>query len=161
MAAGYTLFNRTVTATKVLLVVAHPVIASGIETLLKLEGDYDIKRVPSVADAAKTTDWRADVALIDGTLLSGFTQAKIGIPAFVLSGSERDGRTLARKLDDGRGWLRKDATGPELRDAIASLMRSASSEPAAGIGTLGVAVIVVLVLIVIALVVYLIYLAVY
>ena len=52
-----------------LLVVAHPVIASGIETLLRLEGDYDIKRVPSVADAAKTADWGADVALIDGTLL--------------------------------------------------------------------------------------------
>jgi len=43
-----------VAAPKVLLIVAHPVIASGIETLLKLEGDYEVKRVPSIADASKT-----------------------------------------------------------------------------------------------------------
>ena len=44
------------------------------------------------------------VALVDGTLLAGFTEASLGTPALVLSGSERDGRSLARKLDDGRGW---------------------------------------------------------
>ncbi len=147
-------------APKVLLVVAHPVIAAGIETLLKLEGEYDVKRVPSIADASKTSDWRADAALVDGTLLSGFTEANIGAPAYVLSGSERDGRQLARKLDNGRGWLRKDATGPELRDAIASLMRSPAN-PGIGVGTLGIVTIVVLSLIVLALVAYLIYLAVY
>jgi DNA-binding NarL/FixJ family response regulator len=145
---------------KVLLVVAHPVIASGIETLLKLEGDYDIKRVPSVADAAKTTDWGADVALIDGTLLSGYNTATIGTPSYVLSGSERDGRQLAKKLDDGRGWLRKDATGPELKDAIASLMRSAPASDAR-LGTLSISIIAVLCAIALALVAYVIWLAVY
>jgi DNA-binding NarL/FixJ family response regulator len=149
-----------VAARKVLLVVAHPVIASGIETLLKLEGDYDIKRVPSVADASKTGEWRADVALIDGTLLLSYTEATIGVPSYVLSGSERDGRQLARKLDDARGWLRKDATGSELHDAITSLMRS-GAKPDVSIGTLGIAAIVVLSLIVLALVAYLIWLAVY
>ena len=144
-----------------LLVVAHPVIASGIETLLKLEGDYDVKRVPSIADATKIAEWRADAALIDGTLLSGYTEAAIGVPAYVLSGSERDGRQLARKLDDGRGWLRKDATGPELRDAVAALMRSPASPGVGGMGMLGVLIIAVLSLIVLALVAYLIWLAVY
>ena len=58
--------------------------------------------------------WRTGhIALVDGTLLSGFTEANLGVPAYVLSGSERDGRQLARRLDDGRGWLRKDATGQE------------------------------------------------
>jgi len=144
----------------VLLVVAHPVIASGIETLLKLEGPYDIKRVPSVADAAKPMEWRPDVALVDGTLLASISNAPIGTPALVLSGNERDGRQLARKLDNGRGWLRKDATGPELRDAIDALMRS-DSKVDPGIGTLGVVVIALLCVIVLALVAYLIWLALY
>jgi len=150
-----------VAAPKVLLIVAHPVIASGIETLLKLEGDYEVKRVPSIADASKTGEWRADVALVDGALLSSYTEATLGVPAYVLSGSERDGRQLARKLDDARGWLRKDATGAELHDAITSLMRSGARPDAAGVGTMGIAIVVVLSLIVLALVAYLIWLAVY
>ena len=148
-------------APKVLLIVAHPVIASGIETLLKLEGDYEVKRVPSIADATKTGEWHADVALVDGALLTSYPEATLGVPAYVLSGNERDGRQLARKLDDARGWLRKDATGPELRGAITSLKRGAAEPDGAGIGTLGIAIVVVLSLIVLALVAYLIWLAVY
>jgi DNA-binding NarL/FixJ family response regulator len=145
---------------KVLLVVAHPVIASGIETLLELEGDYEVRRVASIAEAVQSREWGAQVALIDGTLLGGYTDVALGAPAYVLSGSERDGRSLARKLDDGRGWLRKDATGPELARAIESLMRPASNE-GGGLGTLGVATVVILSIIVLALVAYLVWLAVY
>ncbi|MEK7861940.1 MAG: hypothetical protein AAB295_01575 [Chloroflexota bacterium] len=147
------------TAPKVLLVVAHPVIAAGIETLLKLEGDYEIKRVASLTDAIKQREWGADVALIDGTLLSGMADVKIGAPAYVLSGAERDGRQLARNLDDGRGWLRKDATGAELAKAIASLMSGDTQE--SGLGRLGVTTVVILCVIVLVLVLYLVWLAVY
>ena len=81
-----------VAAPKVLVVVAHPVIASGIETLLRLEGDYELRRVASLPEAATMREWEPQVALVDGTLLSGFTEANLGVPAYVLSGSERDGR---------------------------------------------------------------------
>ena len=145
---------------KILLVVAHPVIASGIETLLRLEGEYEVKRVPSVVEAAKQREWGANVALVDGTLITGYSEVAIGAPAYVLSGNERDGRQLARKLDDGRGWLRKDATGPELAKAIESLMRPADAEES-GLGTLGVVTVAVLCVIVLALVAYLVWLAVY
>jgi DNA-binding NarL/FixJ family response regulator len=155
------LFNRRVAqASKVLLVVAHPVIASAIETLLRLEGDYDVKRVASIGDAANARDWGAQVALVDGTLLTGHAAVHLGTPAYVLSGNERDGRQLARKLDDPRGWLRKDATGPEFADAIrAALQANASST--SSLGTFAVAVIVVLCVVVLALVAYLVWLAVY
>ena len=146
-------------APKVLLVVAHPVIASGIETLLKLEGDYEVKRVASLADAAKLREWGADVAFVDGTLLVGHTDVTLGAPAYVLSGAERDGRNLARALDDGRGWLRKDATGAEFANAIGSLMRGEA--PETGLGRLGVTTIVILCVIVLVLVLYLVWLAVY
>ena len=148
------------TAARVLLVVAHPVIGSAIETLLRLEGDYDVKRVASVSDATKVADWAPQVALVDGTLLGAVSSAAIGAPAYVLSGSERDGRQLARKLDDGRGWLRKDATGAELAKAIDALL-AGETHSEGGLGRLGVATIVILSVVVLALVAYLIWLAVY
>lgn len=155
------LFNRRVAASpRVLLVVAHPVIASGIETLLNLDGDYDLRRVPSIAEAANAREWGPQVALIDGTLLSGYAEVQLGIPAYVLSGNERDGRQLARKLDDGRGWLRKDATGPEFADAINSAIQGTSTS-GSSLGTFGIAIIAVLCVIVLALVAYLIWLAAY
>lgn len=142
------------------MVVAHPVIGSAIETLLKLEGDYDVKRVASVGDAARLVDWGPQVALVDGTLLGAVPSAVIGAPAYVLSGSERDGRQLARKLDDGRGWLRKDATGAELAKAIDVLL-AGERQSGGMLGRLGVATIVILSVVVLALVAYLIWLALY
>lgn len=159
--AQRSLFNRRVAqAPKVLLVVAHPVIASGIETLLRLEGDYDVKRVPNIGEAANARDWGAQVALIDGTLLSGYADVQLGTPAYVLSGSERDGRQLARKLDDARGWLRKDATGPEFAQAISAALQGTTSETSS-LGTFGIALIALLCVVVLALVAYLVWLAVY
>jgi len=155
----YSLFNSAVAA-RVLLVVAHPVIASGIETLLRLDGEYDVKRVVSVAEAMKQREWGAQVALIDGTLLAGYAEARIGTPSLVLTGNERDGSQLLRKLDDGRGWLRKDATGAELSKAIRAAVAGSSTE-SGGIGTLAIVAIAVACLIAFALVAYLVYLAVY
>ncbi|HYR93906.1 MAG TPA: hypothetical protein VEP48_06850 [Methylomirabilota bacterium] len=148
------------TAPKVLLVVAHPVIASGIETLLKLEGDYEVRRVASVSEAANQRAWGAQAALVDGTLLGGYGDINIGAPAYVLSGNERDGRHLARRLDDGRGWLRKDATGAELARAIETLISGAEPREG-GLGTLGVVTIAALCIVVLAVVAYLVWLAIY
>ena len=145
---------------RVLLVVAHPVIANGIETLLRLDGDYEIRRVVSVADATKQQhEWGAQVALIDGTLLAGHTDVRLGLPTFVLSGSERDGRELARRLDDCRGWLRKDATGEDLATAIRTALDA--NGPPRGLGTLPMVAIALACAIALALVAYLVWLAVY
>ena len=131
-----------------------------METLLRLEGEYDVRRVTSVNEVAKVADWAPQVALVDGTLLGSVSSAAIGVPAYVLSGSERDGRQLARKLDDGRGWLRKDATGSELVKAIDALL-AGETKTQGGLGRLGVTTIVILSVVVLALVAYLIWLAVY
>jgi DNA-binding NarL/FixJ family response regulator len=144
---------------RVLLVVAHPVIATGIETLLKLEGDYEVRRAASIAEIANVGDWDPTVAFVDGTLLAGIAQVTIGIPAYVLSGSERDGHQLAAKLDDGRGWLRKDATGPELAHAIARV--TSGPGPGDALGKMTLALVLVSCVIVLALVAYLISLALY
>ena len=144
---------------RILLVVAHPVIANGIETLLRLDGDYEIKRVVSIAEAKNQQAWAPQVALIDGTLLGAYADVRLGTPAFVLSGSERDGHQLVRKLDDGRGWLRKDATAAELASAIHTALDSSTSSR--GMGTLALVGIALACAIALALVAYLVWLAVY
>lgn len=142
-----------------LLVVAHPVIGSGIETLLRLEERYDVRRVASAAEAAALKDWRPNVALIDGTLLGGGARIDLGSPTLVLSGTEADGRVLLQRVPEGRGWLRKDATAAEFAKMIDSVASSSASQSA--LGTLGTIVLVLLILVVILLVIYLIWLALY
>jgi DNA-binding NarL/FixJ family response regulator len=142
----------------VLLVVAHPVIGSGIETLLRLEKRYDLRRVAGAAEAAALRDWRPDVALIDGTLLGSGARVHLGAPTLVLSGTEADGRALLRRLPEGRGWLRKDATAAEFVKMIDGVTRPMSS---ATLGTLGTIVLVLLVLAVFLLLIYLVWLAIY
>jgi DNA-binding NarL/FixJ family response regulator len=144
---------------KVLLVIAHPVIGSGIETLLRLEQRYQVRRVASAAEAAALRDWRPNVALVDGTLLSGSTRMHIGSPTLVLSGTESDGRALLRRLPEGRGWLRKDATAAEFVKMIDGVAIAPNTQRV--LGTLGLVVVVVLVLAVILLVIYLMWLALY
>ena len=145
--------------TKVLLVIAHPVIGSGIETLLRMEQRYDVRRVATAAEAAALRDWRPNVALVDGTLLSGSTRTHIGSPTLVLSGTESDGRALLRRLPEGRGWLRKDATAAEFTKMIDGVASGHTTQRT--LGTLATVVIVLLVLAVLLLVIYLMWLALY
>lgn len=144
---------------RVLLVIAHPVIGSGIETLLRIEQRYDVRRVASAVEAAALRGWRPSVTLIDGTLLSGGAPVHLGSPVLVLSGTEIDGRALMRRLPEGRGWLRKDATAAEFTKMIDGVASRPTSQRA--LGTLGTIVFVLLVLAVVLLVVYLVWLALY
>jgi DNA-binding NarL/FixJ family response regulator len=139
-------------------VIAHPVIGSGIETLLRLEKRYDLRRVAGAAEAAALRDWRPDVALIDGTLLGSGARVHLGAPTLVLSGTEADGRALLRRLPEGRGWLRKDATAAEFVKMIDGVTRPMAP---ATLGTLGTIVLVLLVLAVFLLLIYLVWLAIY
>ena len=75
--------------------------------------------MPRFGDAAPLIlTWDPDVALVDGVLLQDSERPVLGIPSLVLSGSETDGAGLGYKLDDARGWLRKDPTPDELCAAL-------------------------------------------
>ena len=102
-----------------LLVVQHPAVGAGLETLLRLEARFDVSRVSSIEDANRIVAvWQPDVALVDGMLLRERERGPLGAPCLILSGSDIDAADLARTLDDARGWLRKDPTPRELVDAI-------------------------------------------
>ncbi len=134
-----------ITRPKVLIITPHPVIGAGIETVLRLEDLYDVRRAPTLADGiAQIGTWTADVALVDGVLLEGRAM-DLGVPSYVLSGDAESGQRLAEKLPGAKGWLLKDAPPARLVEAI---------DRAAGIvrvrddvrGTVGMVVAVVIVL---------------
>ena len=108
-----------ITRAKVLLVVGHPSIGAALETLLRIEDRYEVRRAQSLEQVATGLDgWVPDLALVDGVLVkTGRTEA-LAMPAIVLTGNLPDGRRLSGRLRQGRGWLRKDATAEELRAAI-------------------------------------------
>ena len=101
-----------------LIVTPHPVIGAGIETVLRLEGLYELRRAGTLADAAlQARSWPANAALIDGVLIEG-PAVELGIPCVVLSGDAESGQRLAAQVPGARGWLLKDAPPAKLVGAI-------------------------------------------
>lgn len=102
-----------------LLVVGHPAIGSALETLLRIEDRYEVRRAQSLRDALSARDaWAPDVALVDGVLVADGSAAALAVPTIVLSGNQVEGKRLLSKLPAGKAWLRKDATATDLRVAI-------------------------------------------
>src|SRR5713226_2900231 len=108
-----------ITRPKVLLVVGHPSIGAALEALLRIEDRYEVRRAQSLEQVTSDLDgWLADLALVDGVLVPKGRIEVLTMPTIVLSGNPNDGRRLAERLAQGRGWLRKDATAEEIRTAI-------------------------------------------
>ena len=108
-----------ITRPKVLLVVGHPIIGAALEALLRIEDRYEVMRAQSLEQVASGLDgWVADLALVDGVLVPRGRTEVLPMPTIVLSGNPHDGRRLAERFAQGRGWLRKDATAEEIRAAI-------------------------------------------
>jgi DNA-binding NarL/FixJ family response regulator len=140
---------------KVLLVVAHPSVGGAIETIIRLERRYDVRRTGRLSEAAALArSWPAHLALVDELLLGGPTT--LGVPALVLAASEADGTAAGRSLDDARGWIPKDASSTELIAAVERLLTRRSDERA---GPLAVAAVGILLAILAALLLYLLRLA--
>ena len=101
-----------------LIVTPHPLIGGGIETVLRLEDLYDLRRVGTLVDAAaQAQTWPANAALVDGVLIEhGWSE--LGVPCYILSGDAESGQRLAAKVPTARGWLLKDAPPARLVAAI-------------------------------------------
>jgi DNA-binding NarL/FixJ family response regulator len=120
-------------------------VGAGLETLLRLEDRFQVKRVLRLADTPPLlAEWQPDVVLLDGVLMQDGERPRLGIPTVVLSGGALDGEGLVRSLEgDGRGWLRKDATADELDAALDRALgapRLAASAVVAGVAAIGIGV---------------------
>ncbi|OLC57086.1 MAG: hypothetical protein AUH85_04265 [Chloroflexi bacterium 13_1_40CM_4_68_4] len=100
-----------------LILVSHPGIGSGIETLLRLERRYEVRWVRSSSEAA-WADWRPDLVIAENTTLGSFA---LPTPTIVLVG-ELSPDQVTRTNDASTRWLRKDATVQELVAAIDGML---------------------------------------
>jgi len=119
-------------------------VGAGLETLLRLEDRFQVKRVPRLIDTPSLLQtWQPDVVLIDGALLQAGDRPTLGIPTVVLSASAADGEGMVRSLADARGWLRTDATADELASALERALDAPSlvaSARVAGLAAVGIGV---------------------
>jgi DNA-binding NarL/FixJ family response regulator len=142
---------------RVLLVVSHPSVGAGIETILRLERRYDVKRTARLPEALKMArSWPADLALVDALLLSGEAQTQLGVPALILAASAAEAAAAERPLDQPRGWVAKDAASADLVGAVERLLTRTAESPA---GSLALLAIGALVLVLAGLLLYLIWIA--
>jgi len=99
-------------------VTPHPVIGAGIDTVLRIEDLYELRRASSLADAAAVANsWPADAALVDSVLLGG-DPVDLGVPCTILSGDAESGARLVERVPGARGWILKDAPPVRLVEAV-------------------------------------------
>ena len=143
---------------RVLLVVSHPSVGAGIETILRLERRYDLRRAAKLTEAVDLARaWPADLALVDALLIRGGARPDFGVPTLILAGGPADAATAERSIDTSRGWVAKDAPSADLVSAVERLL----TEPAqASAGSFALFAIGVLVVVLAGLLVYLVWIAV-
>jgi DNA-binding NarL/FixJ family response regulator len=125
------------------------VIGAGIETVLRIEDLYDLRRAASLADAkAAAESWPADAALVDSVLLGG-DAFELDIPCTILAGDAESGARLVAKVPGARGWLLKDAPPSRLVEAVDRSLGIIRVRPDVR-GTLGVVVAAVIVIVFVA-----------
>ena len=124
-------------------------IGAGIETVLRIEDLYDLRRAASLADAkAAAESWPADAALVDSVLLGG-DAFELDIPCTILAGDAESGARLVAKVPGARGWLLKDAPPSRLVEAVDRSLGIIRVRPDVR-GTLGVVVAAVIVIVFVA-----------
>jgi len=125
------------------------VIGAGIETVLRIEDLYDLRRTANLADAKAAAEaWPADAALVDSVLLGG-DALDLDVPCTILAGDAESGTRLAAKVPGARGWLLKDAPPSRLVEAVDRSLGIIRVHPD-GRGTLGMVVAAVIVIIFVA-----------
>jgi DNA-binding NarL/FixJ family response regulator len=137
---------------RVLLVVGHPAVGGALESLLRLERRYEVRRVRGLAEATGAARvWPPQAVVLDATLVPPEGKVPIAAPTLLLANSqgESDGASVA--LADPRGWVSKDAPAAELVTAVEHLL---TGHVGAAAGSLAVAVIGLLVVVLAALLLY-------
>ncbi|HEV8534122.1 MAG TPA: hypothetical protein VGR87_00145 [Candidatus Limnocylindria bacterium] len=137
--------------------VAHPGVGGGIETILRLERRYEIRRVTKLGEAVhEAKAWPAEAVLVDAAMIATGARLSFGAPALVLAASQLEGDIAARALDDARGWVAKDAASGDLVRAVERLLTRRAESSA---GPVALSLVAGLLLIFLTLLVYLVWVA--
>jgi len=123
IAAAPGTYRATVAKPNVLVVVAHPTVGEALETLLRLERRYEVRRATKLGEAqtiART--WPASAVVFDAAMLSPTERVTFGVPTLVLSGRQENAAAALPRIEGAQGWARKDASQPELLAAVDALL---------------------------------------
>jgi DNA-binding NarL/FixJ family response regulator len=151
-------YRPAISRPRVLLVVSHPSVGTGIETILRLERRYEVRRAAKVAEAVNIARaWPADIALVDALILRGGARADLGVPAQLLAGGPAEAATAERSVDKPGGWVAKDAAAADLVRAVERLLTRPSETTAGPLALFGIGV---LLLVLVGLLLYLFWIAV-
>lgn len=138
------MYRPTIGRPRVLLVVSHPGVGAGIETILRLERRYEVRRAARLSEAVTfARGWPADLALVDSLLLRGVPRVELGVPALALAASATEAADAERALDQPRGWVAKDAASSDLVGAVERLLTGAVETPAGSLALYGIAILLV------------------
>ena len=140
-----------------LLVVSHPTVGAGIETILRLERRYEVRRAAKLAEAVHLArTWPADLALVDALVLRRDGRADLGAPSLILAGGAAEAAAAESSVDRPEGWVPKDAPSADLIGAVERLLTGHADSAA---GSLVVFTVGLLVLVLAGLLLYLIWIA--
>jgi len=129
---------------RVLLVVSHPSVGAGIETILRLERRYEVRRAAKLTEGvALARSWPADLALVDALLIRGGAHQDLGVPTLVLAGGAAEATAAERAIEMSRGWVAKDAASADLVSAVERLLTQHTETAAGPLALFAVGVLVV------------------
>src|SRR5207237_10719189 len=102
---------------------------------------HAVRRATRVGDAQRIApSWPADVALLDAAMVPREGRIVLGVPTLVLAGGEAENEAAARRLDEPRGWVAKDAESATLLAAVERLLTGTREEAAGPLSVLIVGV---------------------
>jgi DNA-binding NarL/FixJ family response regulator len=129
---------------RVLLVVSHPSVGEGIETILRLERRYEVRRAAKLSGAVTIArGWPADLVLVDALVLRGDTRADLGTPSLILAASAAEAAAAERLVDRPGGWVAKDAASADLVTAVERLLTRPAESSAGSLALFGIGILLV------------------
>jgi DNA-binding NarL/FixJ family response regulator len=129
---------------RVLLVVSHPSVGAGIETILRLERRYEVRRAAKLTEGvALARTWPADIALVDALLIRGDARPDVGVPTLILAGGAAEAAAAERGFESSRGWVAKDAASGDLVSAVERLLTQPTKTTAGSLALFAIGVLVV------------------
>jgi DNA-binding NarL/FixJ family response regulator len=137
-------YRRAIGRPRILLVVSHPSVGAGLETILRLERRYEVRRAAKLAEAASwAQSWPADLALVDALLLRGGARAELGVPALIFAAGAGEAAAAGKYVDKPGGWVAKDAASADLVSAVERLLTRPADASAGSLALFAIGVLLV------------------
>ena len=137
------MYRPAIDRPRVLLVVSHPSVGAGIETILRFERRYELRRATKLPEAVSLArSWPADLAVIDTLLLRG-GRVNLGVPAVLLAAGAAEAAAAERSVDQPGGWVAKDAASADLVSAVERLLTGRAKTQAGSLALFGIGVLLV------------------